>query len=50
VTADRHTNFVNKQHPGNGNPAATSFPAPQGSGKRDDTIVITRKYGGIIGS
>lgn len=52
VTPDRRTMFVNLQHPGDGNPALTNFPAPQGSGKipRDATIVITRKNGGIIGS
>jgi secreted PhoX family phosphatase len=42
----------NTQHPGNGDPSATNFPAAQRSGKipRDCTIVITRKDGGIIGS
>jgi secreted PhoX family phosphatase len=44
--------FINIQHAGDGDPALTNFPAPQGSGKipRDATIVITRKDGGIIGS
>lgn len=52
VTPDRRTMFINTQHPGNGNPELTNFPAAQGSGKipRDCTIVITRKDGGIIGS
>ncbi len=52
VTPDRRTMFVNIQHPGDGNPAATNFPAAQGSGliPRDCTIVITKKDGGIIGS
>jgi secreted PhoX family phosphatase len=52
VTGDRRTMFINTQHPGNGNPAVTNFPAAQGSGKipRDCTFVITRKGGGIIGS
>ena len=52
VTPDRRTMFVNLQHPGDGDPQKTNFPAPQGSGKvpRDATIVITRKNGGIIGS
>ncbi len=52
VTPDRRTLFVNLQHPGDGNPALTNFPAAQGSGRipRDCTIVITRKDGGIIGS
>jgi secreted PhoX family phosphatase len=52
VTPDRRTLFCNLQHPGNGNPAATSFPAPFGSGKipRDATLVIRRKDRGIVGS
>jgi secreted PhoX family phosphatase len=52
VTPDRRTMFVNLQHPGDGDPQKTNFPAPQGSGKvpRDATIVITRKNGGIVGS
>lgn len=52
VTPDRRTMFINTQHPGNGDPALTNFPAAEGSGKipRDCTFVITRKDGGIIGS
>jgi secreted PhoX family phosphatase len=52
VTPDRRTMFINVQHPGDGDPTLTNFPAPQGSGRipRDATIVITRKNGGIIGS
>jgi secreted PhoX family phosphatase len=52
VTPDRRTLFCNIQHPGNGDPETTNFPAAQGSGKipRDATIVITRKDGGIVGS
>ncbi|MBW4650701.1 MAG: PhoX family phosphatase [Kastovskya adunca ATA6-11-RM4] len=52
VTPDRRTMFINIQHPGNGDPSKTNFPAPQGSNKipRDATIVITKKDGGIIGS
>lgn len=52
VTPDRRTMFINLQHPGNGDPSKTNFPAPLGSGKipRDATVVITRKNGGIIGS
>jgi len=52
VTPDRRTLFINTQHPGNGDPTLTNFPADQGSGKipRDSTIVITRKNGGIVGS
>ncbi len=56
VTPDRKTMFVNLQHPGNGNPAASNFPVannpadPNGPIPRDCTIVITKKDGGIIGS
>lgn len=52
ITPDRRTMFINIQHPGNGDPSLTNFPAQQGSGKipRDATVVITRKDGGIIGS
>jgi secreted PhoX family phosphatase len=51
-TPDRRTMFVNTQHPGDGDPALTSYPAAPGSGliPRDTTFVITRKNGGIIGS
>ncbi|MBD2312076.1 PhoX family phosphatase [Desertifilum sp. FACHB-1129] len=52
VTPDRRTMFVNLQHPGDGDPNLTSFPAEPGSGRipRDATIVITKKNGGVIGS
>lgn len=51
VTPNRKTLFVNLQHPGNGDPALTNFPAQDGvSVPRDATIVITRKDGGVIGS
>lgn len=52
ITPDRRTMFINTQHPGNGNPALTNFPAPTDGVTipRDATIVITRKDGGIIGS
>ena len=52
VTPDQRTMFVNLQHPGNGDPGATNFPAePDGyTIPRDCTLVITRKDGGIIGS
>ena len=52
VTPNRRTLFVNLQHPGNGDPSVTNFPAAQGSGTipRDCTIVITRKDGGVVGS
>lgn len=52
VTPDRRTLFVNIQHPGDGNPAATNFPAPIDgvTVPRDSTIVIRRRDGGIIGS
>ena len=52
VDEDRRTLFVNLQHPGNGDPAATNFPAePDGvTVPRDATLVIRRKNGGIVGS
>ena len=54
VTPNRKTMFVNLQHPGDGDPKRTNFPAPftgaAGPVPRDCTIVITRKDGGIIGS
>lgn len=52
VTPDRRTLFVNLQHPGNGDPNLTNFPAPQDgvTVPRDCTLVITRKDGGIVGS
>ncbi len=51
-TPDRRTMFINTQHPGNGDPSQTNFPAPTDgiTRPRDTTIVITRKNGGIIGS
>jgi hypothetical protein len=51
-TPDRRTLFANIQHPGDGDPTLTNFPAPQGSGRipRDSTVVITRRNGGIVGS
>ncbi len=52
TTPDWKTLFVNVQHPGNGNPEITSFPAPD-DGKtvpRDCTLVVRRKDGGAIGS
>ena len=52
TTPNSETLFTNTQHPGDGDPAATSFPAPFGSGRipRDCTIVLRRKDGGIVGS
>ena len=52
VTPDRKTLFTNTQHPGDGDPAETNFPAPTDGVTipRDATIVITRKNGGIVGS
>ncbi len=52
VTPDRRTAFVNLQHPGNGNPSSTNFPAvPDGTTiPRDCTLVLRRKNGAIIGS
>jgi secreted PhoX family phosphatase len=52
VTPDRKTLFTNTQHPGNGDPTRTNFPAPTNGVTipRDSTIVITKKNGGIVGS
>lgn len=52
VTPDRRTMFINTQHPGNGDPSLTNFPAPTDgiTIPRDATFVITKKDGGIIGS
>ena len=52
VTPNYRWAFINMQHPGNGNPAATNFPAPTDGVTipRDCTIVLRRKNGGRIGS
>jgi len=52
LTPDRRTLFINTQHPGNGDPSVTNFPAELDgvTVPRDCTFVITRKNGGIIGS
>ena len=51
-TPDFATLFTNTQHPGNGSPLSTNFPAkPDGlTIPRDATIVVRRKDGGIVGS
>jgi len=51
-TPNYGTLFTNVQHPGDGDPSRTSFPAPFGSGKipRDCTVVLRRKDGGQVGS
>jgi len=48
----RTVGMTNMQHPGNGNPASTNFPAPTDGVTipRDCTIVITKKDGGVVGS
>ena len=45
ATPDHETLFTNSQHPGNGDPTATNFPAPDDGVTipRDATIVIQRK-------
>jgi secreted PhoX family phosphatase len=51
-TPDQKTLFVNIQHPGNGDPKLTNFPA-EVDGKtvpRDCTLAIRRRDGGIVGS
>ncbi|MEM1434393.1 MAG: PhoX family phosphatase [Pseudomonadota bacterium] len=52
TTPDYRTMFTNTQHPGNGDPTSTNFPAPFDGVTipRDCTIVLTRKDGGIVGS
>lgn len=52
LTPNRRTLFINIQHPGNGDPSKTNFPAATDGETvpRDTTLVITRKNGGIIGS
>ncbi|MEM6253553.1 MAG: PhoX family phosphatase [Cyanobacteria bacterium P01_D01_bin.156] len=52
VTPDRTALFTNTQHPGNGNPELTNFPAPTDGVTipRDCTVVITKNDGGIVGS
>ena len=51
-TPNQKTAMINMQHPGNGDPTATNFPAPTDGVTipRDCTIVITRKDGGKVGS
>ncbi|MEM0955566.1 MAG: PhoX family phosphatase [Pseudomonadota bacterium] len=51
-TPNRRTAFINVQHPGNGDPTATNFPAPTDGVTipRDCTVVLTRKDGGVVGS
>ncbi len=52
ITPDQTTLFTNTQHPGNGDPTLTNFPAATDGVTipRDSTIVITRKNGGLVGS
>jgi hypothetical protein len=52
TTPDYRFAFINVQHPGNGSPAETNFPGPDGSGlvPRDCTVVLRRKDGGRVGS
>jgi len=52
VTPNFRTAFVNIQHPGNGDPSATNFPAASDGVTipRDCTLVITKKDRGVIGS
>nr|WP_305888915.1 alkaline phosphatase PhoX [Parvularcula maris] len=52
TTPDYRTAFTNSQHPGNGDPSVTNFPAPRDNFTipRDCTVVIRRKDGGVVGS
>ncbi|MEM1141873.1 MAG: PhoX family phosphatase [Pseudomonadota bacterium] len=49
---DQTTVMINMQHPGNGLPDRTNFPAPTDGVTipRDCTIVIRKKDGGVVGS
>lgn len=51
-TPGQETMFINIQHPGNGSPSSTSFPAPADGTTipRDSTLVLRRKGGGVVGS
>ncbi|MEO1119334.1 MAG: PhoX family phosphatase [Pseudomonadota bacterium] len=51
-TPNYKTLFTNTQHPGNGSPSSTNFPAPFDGVTipRDCTIVIRHKRGGVVGS
>jgi secreted PhoX family phosphatase len=52
TTPDYRTLFTNTQHPGDGDPEATNFPAPYDGRTipRDCTLVVVRKDGGVVGS
>jgi hypothetical protein len=52
MTPNRRNMFINVQHPGDGDPTLTNFPAMQDGTTipRDATIVIRRKNGGIVGT
>jgi secreted PhoX family phosphatase len=52
VTPNRRWLFCNTQHPGDGDPTVTNFPAPTDgvTVPRDCTLVIRRKDAGIVGS
>ncbi|MEM8548622.1 MAG: alkaline phosphatase PhoX, partial [Pseudomonadota bacterium] len=52
TTPDYKTMFTNTQHPGNGSPTTTNFPAPFDGVTipRDCTLVVRKKDGGIVGS
>jgi len=51
-TPSQKTLFTNTQHPGNGSPSSTNFPAEYDGVTipRDCTLVITKKDGGKVGS
>lgn len=52
TTPNQKTLFCNLQHPGNGDPSVTNFPAATDGVTipRDATLVVRRKNGGIVGS
>jgi uncharacterized protein len=52
ITPSQRVMFANLQHPGDGDPALTSFPNPDAGTTvpRDAMLVITRRDGGIVGT
>jgi len=49
-TPDRRTLFCNVQHPGNNDPAGSSFPDGPGRRPRSTTLVVARNDGGTVGT
>lgn len=49
-TSDQHTMFVNVQHPGDGDPAASNWPDGGSSIPRPAVVVIEKDDGGVVGT